>query len=110
MTFIARLTPATFPSVGQYVRVPCIATQVVFDVRGQQASRVHILGLSIEPTRGPVEQQGKVSFLLNAQNSLRFKGHPVRSLIRKPVGTEVRVSVTDRRGKAHSFHCEGWRE
>ncbi|GGR13080.1 hypothetical protein [Deinococcus ruber] len=108
--FLARLTPATLPTVGEIVRVPCIATHVVFDVRGQKASRVDILGRRIEPMRGQVEQRGKVSFLLNAQNSFQFEGHLVRAPLSKSVGvTEVRVSVMDRRGKAHYFNCEAWR-
>ncbi|GGR15708.1 hypothetical protein GCM10008957_30560 [Deinococcus ruber] len=109
--FIARLAPATLPEVGWIVRIPCIATHVVFDVRGQKASRVDIFGRSIEPMRGAVEQRGKVSFLLNAQNSFVFEGHLVRAPIRKPMGvTEARVSVLDRRGQAHYFNCEAWRD
>lgn len=110
--FTGSRRPSMALRVGQQVEVECMAIHHVFTVRGQQASRVEVLGKSVRVIRGQTEQRGQVLCLKNAVNQFVFTGHLVDAPVIKtthPV-TEARVGVRDRQHHVHYFKCEAWRE
>ncbi|WP_205413564.1 hypothetical protein [Deinococcus wulumuqiensis] len=114
--FTGTRVPAQVPAIGTPVMIDCVATQEVFTVRGQKASRVRLLGKTLAVITQPVQTvtHGKVTFLQNAVNSFEFQAHLVRDALVKHTRAgdvaEARLAVSDRTGKLHFFQSEAWRE
>ncbi|MGX9688501.1 hypothetical protein ACTQ9L_15325 [Deinococcus wulumuqiensis] len=114
--FSGSRTPAQVPAIGTPVMIDCVATQEVFTIRGQKASRVRILGKALVQITQPVQTQthGKVTFLMNAANTFEFRAHLVRDAFVKRTKAgdvaEARLAVKDRAGKLHYFQGEAWQQ